>query len=609
VDPFKLMKVDCSEPSAKMRRPMPQFTIQQAIELALARQRAGDAAEAESIYRQIIAHQPDQPDALHLLGVMKFSQGDANAGCELIQRAVAAAPQVAVFHNNLGVVFKLLGDNAAAEEQFRAAIALNPSYAEALNNLGAIVGERGALTEAIELNRRAADLLANYGDTYANLGNALMRLGRIEEAVTALKKGIEVQPDLATANSNLLLTLNYSTTASPREVFDAHIKWGRRLCEIGGPISPHANVPDPERRLRVGYVSQDFRAHSVCYFILPALRHHDRQAVELFCYADVAKPDAMTELARQHADHWRPITGLPPARLAEIIRADAIDILIDLGGHTAPGLLPAFAMKPAPVQATYLGYPNTTGLDRIDYRITDSLADPPGDADHMNSERLLRLDPCAWCYSPPADAPPVAPRSHGPITFGSFNTIAKVNDALIATWAKVLDATVGSRLFLKAGALTEEATRQRMRDAFAKHGMDPARLDLAGQISEPANHLATYRRIDVGLDTFPYHGTTTTCEALWMGVPVVTRARDTHASRVGVSLLSNIGLNDLIAADEQDYVRIATGLAADGPRRAELRATMRQRLEASVLRDERSFAQRLEIAYRTMWRGWCETIG
>ena len=352
-------------------------------------------------------------------------------------------------------------------------------------------------------------------------------------------------------------------------------------------------------------MSQDFRAHSVCYFILPALRHHDRAAVEVFCYADVARPDAMTAIAQNHADHWRPIAGLPPVRVAETIRADAIDILVDLGGHTAPSLLASFAMKPTPVQLSYLGYPNTTGIDRIDYRITDSLADPSGETDGLSVERLVRLDPCAWCFSPSPEASPVETRDSAPITFGSFNTIAKVNKPLISLWARVLNATPGSRLFLKAGALIEEPTRQRIRDGLAEHGIDAGRLDLTGQILEPSGHLAAYGRVDVALDTFPYHGTTTTCEALWMGVPVVTLAGQVHASRVGVSLLTAAGLTDLIATDEAAYVRIATELAGDAARRSRLRATMRRRVESSPLRDERGSAHRLETAYRTMWRRWC----
>ena len=586
---------------------MPQLTIQQAIELALQRQRAGDLHEAESIFRQVIAHQPDQPDALHLLGIQLLGTGDVEQAAELIGRAVKAAPQSAEFHNNLGVVMQTLGRNDDAEREFRAAIAIRPDYVQALNNLGAVLGEKGALTEAIEFNQRAADLLPGYAETHSNLGNALMRQGRIPQAIAAFDAALKSQPDLITARGNRLLAMHYHTDLSPRAVFEEHAHWGRRMCEIMGPALTHRNDRDPDRRLRIGYVSQDFRAHSVCYFILNALQHHNHEQFEVFCYPDVSQPDELTELSRRHADVWRPLRG-PAPQLAQIVQRDEIDILVDLGGYTSPNALLMFAMKPAAVQATYLGYPNTTGIERIDYRLTDSLADPIGAADELSAEKLIRLDPCAWCFHPSPQMPPVAPTPNEagePITFGTFNAVAKINEPLIALWAKILNACPGSRMLLKAGGFAEDATSRRVGEIFVRHGIDPERVRMTGQVVSPAEHLATYKWIDIALDTFPYHGTTTTCEAMWMGVPVVTLAGRTHASRVGMSLLSNAGLADLIATDESQYVDIATKLASDRERLRELRHTLRGRLEQSPLGDGPAFARRLETAYRQMWRDYC----
>jgi predicted O-linked N-acetylglucosamine transferase (SPINDLY family) len=585
---------------------MPQMTIQQAIELARQRQREGDVREAESIFRQVLTHDPNQIDALHLLGVMLFGEGNAPQAAELIGKAVEVAPQIAEFHNNLGVVFGSLGRTEEAETEFRAAVAIQPDYAEALNNLGAILGDKGALSEAIAFNQRAAELRPGFADTYANLGNAFMRQGRLAEAIAAFDEGLKSAPDALTLNANRLICLNYLTDRSPREVFDEHAKWGGRLCELAGTERTHRNSRDPERRLRVGYVSQDFRAHSVCYFILHALKHHDRDKVDVFCYADVSKPDNMTELARRHANVWRPVPGTPAPQLVEIIQKDEIDILVDLGGYTAPAALAMFAMKPAPVQVTYLGYPHTTGMPRMDYRVTDSLADPPGAADEMTSEKIVRLDPCAWCYHPSPHAPPVEPRNAGePITFGTFNAVAKINEPLVALWAKLLHANPGARMYLKAGGFAEEAGCRRVGEMFARQGIDHSRIRMTGQVLSPALHLGMYQPIDIALDTFPYHGTTTTCEALWMGVPVIALAGQTHASRVGVSLLTNCGLTDLIAASEERYIDLATRLAADRERLNHLRQSLRPTLQNSPLGDGKAFARRLEDAYRTMWRAWC----
>ena len=328
----------------------------------------------------------------------------------------------------------------------------------------------------------------------------------------------------------------------------------------------------------------------------------------MFCYANLPRPDPVTARLQRLVPHWRDIYKAPDAQVADRIRQDGIDILVDLAGHTAHNRLLLFARKPAPVQATWLGYPDTTGLKAMDHRLTDAHADPPGTTEHLHTEQLIRLPDCAWCFRPSEHAPPVSeppmPRA-GHITFGCFNALPKINAPLLRLWSEILLGVPGSRLLLKNAAVRDPSVQQRMRTVLEEAGVAPGRIELAGHIPEPAGHLASYGRVDIALDTFPYHGTTTTCEALWMGVPVVTLAGKTHASRVGVSLLANVGLPDLVARDPGEYVRIAAALGTDAHRLAEFRASLRERMAASPLMDATRFARNVEQAYREMWRAWC----
>ncbi len=588
-----------------------QLTIQQAIELAIQHQRAGMAPQAEQIYRQILSYQPDQPDALNLLGVLLYQTGRLRDGIELAKRAVVIAPDVAEFHNNFGVICQASGNYPEAEKQFRIAVDLKADYAEAMNNLGAMAGERGGLEEAIAWTQRAVAINPRYADAFNNLGNSFMRQGRVEEALAAYRNAIGAKPELAPAWSNMLLTMHYQPDMPPRDMFEQHAHWGKRLAELtGGTKSKvqYANDRNPDRRLKIAYLSGDYRTHSVAFFILPILEAHDRKNVEVFCYSDVSRPDAITETARTAADQWRDILGLPDVQVAQRIWQDQIDILIDLTGHTNGNRLGALTHKPAPVQVTYLGYPNTTGVTQIDYRLTDSFADPPGESDTLSVEKLIRLDPCAWCFRPHPRAPeasalPSDSKNH--VAFGSFNAIAKVNDRVITTWSKILHAIPTSRLMIKTGAMMEDASRKRIADRFARHGIDAGRLELTGHILDVAAHLGAYGQIDIALDTFPYNGTTTTCEAMWMGVPVITLAGQAHAGRVGESLLKNVGLGELVAGSDEEYIRLATELAGDRDRLRTLRQGLRQRMLNSPIMNAPAMAGRLEAAYRTIWRNWC----
>jgi predicted O-linked N-acetylglucosamine transferase (SPINDLY family) len=356
-------------------------------------------------------------------------------------------------------------------------------------------------------------------------------------------------------------------------------------------------------------VSADFRAHSVASFLTPLLEGHCRRVVEIFCYADVIRPDAVTAHLRGLADHWLPVAGMPDEALSQRIRADGIDILVDLGGHTAHNRLRVFACKPAPVQLTWLGYPNTTGLRAIDYRIVDDVTDPPGAADGFASETLLRLPGGFLCYGAAKDATEPAPPpclKTGVITFGSFNNPAKMSPATLDTWAELLTRVAGARLLLKGKPFADEACRASFLARFGERGVAAERVQLIAWLPNSTAHLALYEQIDIALDPFPYNGTTTTCEALWMGVPVVTLRGNRHSARVGASLLGQLGLTDWIAASTGDYVEIALALGADPGNLHSLRHSLRRLMAASSLCDGNAFARKIENAYRTIWQRWCE---
>ncbi len=400
----------------------------------------------------------------------------------------------------------------------------------------------------------------------------------------------------------------WSTSGHGQTFLLAHIDWHKQIRRVLSVPTAYANPRETPRRLKVGYVSPDLCQHSVAYFVEPLLRAHNRQAVEVYCYADVTRPDPVTARLKGYADHWLTTVGQLDGDLAERIRVDGIDILVDLAGYTSGNRLGVFARKPAPIQVTWLGYPNTTGLDTIDYRIVDAVTDPIGEADAWASETLLRLEGGFLCYSPMGDwPPPTFPPclASDRITFGSFNNPAKLSDSTLDMWAKLLDRLPRAGLLLKGKPFGDETTRALFQSRLAERGVDLARVELAPWQSIEVMHLELYGRVAVALDSFPYNGATTTCEALWMGVPVVTLLGNRHAGRVGASLLTQIGLTDWIARSAEEYLDIATMLAEDPAKLKDLRQALRPRLLRSPLCDAHAFACKLEAAYRNMWKRWC----
>ena len=582
------------------------LSADRAFALALQHHQAGRLNEAERGYRQILQQEPGHADSLHLLGVIALQTGSLEPALALIQSAASLRPDGAVYRNNLGQVLERLGRRDEAAEAYEAAIELDPGFAEAFNNLGHVREPQDRLTEAEAHYRNAIRLNAQYAEPHVNLGNVLKDRGELDEAFASYRRAIELRPDLSLLHSNLLLTLHYHPDYKAADLAREHARWAARHVAPLAPLRrPHRNDPTPDRRLRLGYVSPDFREHPVVRFVLPLLTQHDRRQVEVFAYSDVPRPDEITESIRARVDQWRDVAQLSDAELADAIRSDEIDILVDLAAHSGSNRLLTFARKPAPVQVTYLAYCSTTGVDAIDYRLTDRFLDPPDtDLGHY-TERTVRLPECYWCYSAPALPPdrlPSSERRPGPPTFGCLNNFAKVTPPTLDLWVRLLQRVPDARLLLYARA---QSHRERVRQVFRGADIAESRLTFVGR--QPfEDYLETYREIDVGLDPVPFGGGTTTCDALWMGVPVVTLAGGTAVSRGGSSLLSNVGLAQLVARNEAQYIDLAAGLMQDAEGLAALRAGLRARLESSPVMDAERFTRGLEAAFREMWVTWCD---
>jgi predicted O-linked N-acetylglucosamine transferase (SPINDLY family) len=504
-----------------------------------------------------------------------------------------------------GVALQQAGRLDDAIAVYRRAVALAPDDACAHNNTGSALREQGRLDEAIAAFRRAIELNPTLAPAHSNLGVTLADQGKVSEAIASLRRSIALEPHFARAHSSLVYTLMFSPGQDSRTLHDESRRWNERFAApLAAQIRPHSNDRTPDRRLRVGYVSPDFRAHSQAVFTVPLFAAHDHERFAIYGYADVAKPDQVTARLKSCVDVWRDIRGLSSDQVAEIVRQDRIDILLDLTMHMTGEHLEVFARKPAPVQVCWLAYPGTTGLSAIDYRLTDPYLDPSGEDESLFSEQSLRLPRCFWCYDPLASEPPVnqlPALDRGTITFGSLNNFCKVNEPVLKLWAEVLAVTPGSRLLLLA---REGSHRDEVRVLLEREGIAPDRVTFAAPVPRP-RYLELYHQIDVGLDPFPYPGHTTTFDSLWMGVPVVTLAGGTPVGRGGVSILSNLGLPELIAQTPEQYVRIAANLAADRPRLAELRAGLRPRMQCSALMDCKQFAADFEAALRRMWQTWC----
>ena len=528
---------------------------------------------------------------------------DAGAA-RICERVLERDPGMVKAWELLGVAALNLADYPLAAERFERVLALAGDDAQALANAAEANRRADRCDRALELIVRAIALKPGCAPFLHIQVLALESSWRGDEALAACREALRLHPDFAKLHTSYMTLLNRAC-ADPALILDAHRRWAERYAASHPADPPHGNPPQPERRLRIGYVSADFRQHAVSHFVLPLLEHHDPARMEVYCYSNTPKTDEITRRCEALASHWRDIVALPDAAAADLIRGDGIDILIDLSGHTSGNRLGLFARKPAPVQVTYLGYPATTGLAQMDYRLTDGRADPCGPSEPRYVERLLRMPHSLWCFAPPPRMPEVGPlpaSGAGHITFGSLNSVFKLTRQQLALWSRLLLALPGSKLVL--ATVPAGAPRARIAREFEANGVDPARLEFHGFLSWD-EFWALHGRIDIALDTFPCNGGATTCETLWLGVPLVSLAGGVFLSRAGLSILTTVGLHELVAHSADEYLRIAADLAGDLARLAGLRAGLRERMRASPLLAAAAFTRDLENCYRAIWRQWC----
>jgi predicted O-linked N-acetylglucosamine transferase (SPINDLY family) len=557
---------------------------------------AGKYVEAVSHINQFPKHKVNES----ALCLAKLGQLFADRGA--YQQAVTAfrasleliEPNPAIW-NNLGLCLIECGCSDDAHQAFSRAVALAPSSPEFHNNFGNLCVLRFEMGPAVEHFKRALELNPGYQNACINLGRAYRLCGDFENSAPLLRQAVAMDSTSPPAVDNLLSFLNYSEEDGAK-VAAEHL----RLAPSAYPgVSSYRGEPHPHAKPRIGFVSPDFRTHPVAYFFEPVLKHWDWSRFDLYCYAQVSCPDKTTERLIAYGGQWRSTVGRTDAQVIQQVMDDEIDLLVDLAGYTEGHRLGVFVQKPAPVQCSWLGYPNSTGLPQIDYRITDAVADPPGMTDQFHTEKLIRL-PHSFLAFMPDDTAPTAPLPKGAVTFCCFNNLSKISDKTLLLWAAIMTRLPACRLLLKFAFLNEAFAQGVMRKRLEQHGIDLGRVDMRGFTPTKEEHLAMYGTTHIALDTYPYNGTTTTCEALWMGVPVVTLAGNAHVSRVGASILTAIGCQELVAEDETSYVEIAVRLAVDEAALTTYRKTLRECMRGSCLTDTRQFASDLEAAFGVM---------
>ncbi len=618
---------------------MTAFDSRQKLAIAMDLHREGKLREAVTLYREILTRDPNNAAALNAMGMAAAQNGQIDHAATMIARAVELSPGDAAFLNNLGAIRMHQGRAEDAEACWLRAIELVPDYLAPVNSLAQHMFDTRRYDEAIELWQHVIKLAPNHAPTLRKLGNALRQVRRYKEAHAVASRAEELAPgdpenlnnladslyeqgqpieaaqiwrQAADANptalvlrNNLLLMLHYDPNQSNEQLFQEHLRFGSIARSLGPRIPLPAPDCDPDRRIRIGYLSPNFNSHAVAKFVEPILREHNHSQFEITCYHDSPRTDAVTARFKPFADRWHDVANLSTDAMTQLIAGNSEDILVDLTGHISGSRLAVFARKPAPIQATYIGYQNTTGLEAMDYRITDAVADLP-DAGRFYTERLVRL-PCFFCYQiseTAVDIGPLPAQSSGIVTFGSLNMPAKLNERVIALWSRLMHEVKNSRMILLIGALGEGD--ERFVKMFAEYGIDPTRVTFvprAGRIE----YLNRYNQIDIALDPFPFSGHTTTCDALWMGVPVVTLAGDRYAARMSTSVLTHLPALEWIAENPDQYVKIAARLAADLNGLAEIRGGLRNRVETSTITNSATFTRNLEASYRKMWVDYCKS--
>ncbi len=589
----------------KARRLNPE-SIECRLFLGMALADLGRHAEATPHLSRALKKAPHQAEAWENLARCQQATGQLANALDSMRRFADLQPENASALEQLGELVATTHGFPAAESLFRKALELDPSMAAAASNLGvSLIEQPGRIAEGMDCFDKALQIDPFFTSASAARALGLMRLYKTEESLDLYNSILWMEPGNLRVLSGRNMLLNYPSAQDRQSIFEAHREFGSQFTDWEPTI--FFNPPEPDKPLRVGIVSPDLRTHPVASFLLPLLKHLDPAHTRVFLYHSHHIEDATSRSLAALAIKWTNLNGLPDDLAADMIRKDAPDILIDLAGHSSMNRLPLFSRHLAPVQISYLGYPNTTGLPAITHRLVDALTDPHGDADTLATEKLVRFSPCAWAFEPPADAPdPQLPDPSQPITFACFNNFLKASDATLSTWAKLLDACPGSRLLLKSQYFEDSAVRDSVIEKLTAVGIPAGRVELLGFLPSTAEHLATYNRAHIALDPFPYNGTTTTCEALWMGLPVISLVGDRHASRVGLSLLTAAGHPDWAVDTTEAYIERAIALANSPDTIARLRTSLRQEVASSSLCNHTAQAKHFETALRSTWQEWCK---
>lgn len=600
---------DAEQAFAQAARLNPRSLDAQAY-LGLACMQQGKDVQAVAAFKAALDIQPRLAMALANLVTLLHKLERQREALSYQERWLAAEPNSCSAHYSAGVLHQTLHQLPQARRHYEQVLALGAGgvsvYSTQLN-LGVVCYGLRDFDAAIAHSRQALACKPDCAVSHYNIGNAQKEQGRQDEAIASFEQALKLDPGFADAHSNILFCMNYGQDYDAQRIYERHIEWAERHASRYISAASHDNVRDPVRTLRIGYVSADFREHPVGFFLEAVLQYHTPGNCDIYCYSNSTQEDAITARLRTHVPNWRQISALDDDAVTAMVRADGIDILVDLSGHTSGNRLRVFARKPAPVQVTWLGYCNTTGLGNMDYLLADAGVIPPATTQRF-SEQVLRLPGSYLCYVAPDYAPAVvAPPciANGYITFGCFNNLSKVTEGILELWVEILRKVPDARFILKSKQLADPVVQQRYRDWFNARGIAAERIVLDGRYLDHAGLLDYYGKLDIALDTHPYSGVTTTCEALWMGVPVVTLAGERFISRNSAALLANVGLDDLIADTHQQYVSAAVNLAGDRMRLVQLRSVQRERFKASPLGNAPLFMQNLETAYRDMWKQWC----
>ncbi len=589
-----------------VRRPMPREECEGLIAAGHEMEDRGEFEGALACYQKAIDADPKSPRA-HMNVANAYQRLERwDRATEALEHAIECDPEFAPAHFNVGLLLNNRGKSREAEAELLEALRLKPSMLEAMLILADLYEVSGRFDEAERYYDRALELAPNHPGALLNYGMYCSRRRRFDEAMDCFHRVKTIEPGFRDVESIVLFSLNFRTDVDVHSIANGHRRVGAAISKAAGPaFTTWSNAPNTDRPIRVGYVSGDFLTHPVAVLLRPVLEHHDRQHFNTFCYSNYPEANPVADFLRERSQHWREISSMSDNDVVELLRRDEIDILVDLSGHTARHRLPVFARHPAPVQVTWLGYLNTTGLPAMDYRICDPFTDPVGSSEQLSTEELVRMPHSQWCYVPWHDREIAAePRSAHPnaVVFGSFNQDRKISDECLAVWSRILARVPDAELLVLD--FPQPPMQKLFLERAARAGIDPRRVSARGR-ETIAQYFNTMSNVDIALDTYPYNGATTTLDTLWMGVPIVALRGERGISRSGYSILKTLGADELIAETPDEYIALNVRLALDKSWRNRLRTSLRMRLERSPLMDPAGFTEALEDRYREMWRTWC----